>query len=441
MANIANAIEKQLPRDLIAFIREAGEVARSEGQNLYLVGGVVRDLLLEQRNIDLDLVVEGSGIALAGQLAGVLRGKNVRHSQPGISAASEVQGDREKQLKITTHPRFDTAKIEWNGWSADVTTARTETYARPGALPQVKPSTIEKDLLRRDFTVNTMAVHLNPGSFGELIDLYGGQDDLKHRLIRILHDRSFTDDATRIWRAVRYEQRLGFQIAPGTLALLQQGLPLLATISGDRIRYELECVMLEKQPEKVLRRAGELGILANLSLVLKGDASLAREFEAARQLDPAYPQLVSLYWALFFYRLDGEENERLTAFLKLPKALAQVTRDTISLKAQLYLLNEPALRPSQIYHLVSGYREAAVMANILATSLDAARQNMRLYLEKLRFVRIFLSGDDLQGMGVLPGPRVREMLERLHELGLDDKVASRADEEAAVQRWLAGKAV
>ena len=196
ITNLSSQIEKQLPAELVTFIQRAGKTAISRGQGLYLVGGVVRDLLLGQTNLDLDLVVEGNALELAQQLVEITQGK------------------------IITHPRFNTAKLHWDKWSVDLTTARSETYTKPGALPTVTPGSINNDLSRRDFTINAMAIELNPSHYGELIDLYGGREDLEHKLIRILHEKSFTDDATRIWRGLRYEQRLDFQLEPTTLKLL-----------------------------------------------------------------------------------------------------------------------------------------------------------------------------------------------------------------------------
>ena len=198
ITNLSSQIEKQLPVELVTFIQRAGKTAASQGQGLYLVGGVVRDLLLGQTNFDLDLVVEGNAIELAQQLVEINHGK------------------------ITPHPRFNTAKLQWNKWSVDLATARSETYAKPGALPTVTPGSINNDLFRRDFTINAMAIELNPSHYGELIDLYGGRDDLEHKLIRVLHEKSFIDDATRIWRGLRYEQRLDFQLEPTTLKLLNE---------------------------------------------------------------------------------------------------------------------------------------------------------------------------------------------------------------------------
>ncbi|GAI02275.1 unnamed protein product, partial [marine sediment metagenome] len=219
--------------------------------------------------------------------------------------------------KIITHPRFNTAKLQWRKWSVDLATARSETYAKPGALPSVKPGSLENDLSRRDFTINTMAVHLGPSHYGELIDLYGGIYDLEHKFIRILHEKSFTDDATRIWRGLRYEQRLDFYLEETTLKLLKRDIPMLDTISGDRIRHEVELVFKEELPEKILRRADELKVLPKLHPSLKGNGWLAKRFQQAREL--SHPNLppVGLYLALLAYCLTDEENEQLISRLRL----------------------------------------------------------------------------------------------------------------------------
>ena len=411
ITNLSNKIEKQLPGELVAFIQRAGKIAASQGQGLYLVGGVIRDLLLRQTNLDLDLVVEGNAIELAQHLVEINHGK------------------------ITTHPRFNTAKLQWNKWSVDLATARSETYAKPGALPSVKPSSINNDLFRRDFTINAMAIELGPSHYGELIDRYGGRDDLEHKLIRILHEKSFTDDATRIWRGLRYEQRLDFQLEPTTLKLLKQDIPMLDSISGDRIRYELECILREEHPEKVLRRAEELGVLPKLSPALKGNGWLAGKFGQARQLSHPNPPPVGLYLTLLVYPLTNEETELLVSFLRLPKSLTQMLRDTINLKTKLPALANPKLAPSSIYHLLHDYSLQAVTANSLAGDSPVAHQHIHLFLDKLRYVKPALTGNDLQKMDIAPGPQMKEILQQLHEARLDGKVTSKQDEVEMVEGW------
>ena len=413
ITNLSSKIEKYLPAELVDFMRAAGKVAASQGQNLYLVGGVVRDLLLGQPNLDLDLVVEGDAIELAQQLAEI------------------------KQGKIVTHPQFNTAKLQWDKWSVDLATARSESYAKPGALPTVKPSSIEYDLSRRDFTINAMAIYLSPSRYGELIDIHGGRDDLKHKLVRILHEKSFVDDATRIWRGLRYEQRLNFQLETNTLKLLKRDIPMLDTISGDRIRYELECILQEERPEKVLHRAEELNVLPRLHPALKGDGWLAKRFEQARQLTSPDPPPTGLYLAILSYPLTAEENEHLISRLRLPKSLGQTLRDAIGLKGKLQTLADPELKPSGIYSLLHPYSPSAIAANLLATDSPVTRQHIQLFLSKLRYVKSAFTGNDLKRMGINAGPRMKEILQRLHQARLDGKVTSKQGEEELVKGWLA----
>ena len=200
--DIAARLQLSLPDDILILLQAAGTVASKKGFRLYVVGGFVRDLLLGMPNLDIDLVVEGSAVAMAKAMANRFGG--------------EVRG----------HPRFGTAKwlLEGSSFTSlpaiDFVGARRESYAQPGALPDVEPGSIEQDLLRRDFSINTLAICLNDGCFGQLLDLFGGVADLRAGAIRVLHDLSFVDDPTRILRAVRYEARLNFRIEPHTESLL-----------------------------------------------------------------------------------------------------------------------------------------------------------------------------------------------------------------------------
>ncbi len=412
ITNLTSQMQKQLPAELVSFMQVAGKIARSQGQSLYLVGGVVRDLLLERTNLDLDLVVEGSAINLAHQLLPICPGK------------------------IITHSRFNTAKLQWSKWSVDLATARSETYTKPGALPVVTPGSLESDLSRRDFTINTMAIRLTPSHYGELIDLYRGVYDLTQKLICVLHEKSFIDDATRIWRGLRYEQRLNFHLEETTLQLLKRDIPMLDTISGDRIRHEVELVLKEEFPEKVLHRAEELGVLKWLYPSLRGNGWLTEKFGQARQLShPTLPS-VGLYLALLAYHLTDEETEQFMAKLRLPKSLAHTLRDTASRKAKLGSLAAPKLPPSGIYRLLYGYSPQALTASLIASDSPIARQHIQLFLDKLRYIKPALTGDDLKRIGIAPGPRIKEILKLLHEARLDGKVKSKRGEEEMVGGWV-----
>jgi tRNA nucleotidyltransferase (CCA-adding enzyme) len=372
----------------------------------------VRDALLARPNTDLDLVLAGDATALAEKLAEI---------RPG---------------KLTVHRRFGTATLTWEDGSADLATARAESYARPGALPDVRPGTIDDDLARRDFTINAMAVELNPRHYGELLDPFHGRQDLADRLVRILHANSFVDDATRIWRALRYEQRLDFTLEPGTLKLLERDIDRLDNVSGDRIRHELELALREPQPEKVLKRADGLGVLARLHPALKFDVRQAGRFDRARRENRPVPE--HLYLALLCWQLNGEQMEQVIDYLHLPGAAARVLRESAAIKGRLDELGDahgPA--PSRVYELLHGYTLAALKAGAIGASAVAAEQ-IELYLNVLSHVNPALSGEDIKGLGVPEGPRIQEIIRRLREARLDGTVDSKEGEEALVRDWLEG---
>jgi tRNA nucleotidyltransferase (CCA-adding enzyme) len=405
--NLTSQLEENLPPPVLALGKIAGQEAGKLGQELYIVGGVVRDLFLGRANFDFDLVVEGDAIDLARKLA-----KNSR-------------------AKLTIHTRFGTAKLDYPGFSLDLATARSETYSRPGALPTVKPGRLKDDLIRRDFSINTMALHLNPQRFGELTDLYQGRNDLEHRLVRILHPKSFIDDATRILRAIRYEQRLGFKLEAETEKLLRRDVAMLHTISGDRIRHELELILKEVEPERALRRTEALGVLSQLHPSLKGNGLLTKTFAEARQIGKRTSLLV-LYICLLIYNLNEKENEEFMSHLNFSKNSVQAMRQTLQIKAQLHNLQSPGLKPSDVYRLLHGYSALAIQANALASESTIANQCLNLYLNKLRYVKLQLNGEDLKKMGIPPGPRIGEILNALLKAKLDGELRTRKDEEKLV---------
>lgn len=290
--NIAGKIENNLPDELKQLIEKVVGVAGSMGLRVYLVGGIVRDMLLGIPNFDIDIVVEGNAIGLA-------------------NAFSNEAGGR-----LVPHPMFNTAKVSVGKRSIDFAMARTETYGKPGALPVVKPGDIKTDLFRRDFTVNALAVSLNRDNYGELIDIYHGLADLQGQCIRILHENSFIDDPTRIWRAIRYEQRLGFEIESVTLNLLKRDVSTMRNAGGYRLRRELELALREKEPEKILHRAWVLKALQQIHPSLKGDKWLSEKFREARESGVGTGQE---YLCILTARLDDEEFARFTHYLRLPK--------------------------------------------------------------------------------------------------------------------------
>ena len=326
-----------------------------------------------------------------------------------------------------------TAKIRWDKWSVDIATARSEGYEQPGALPEVHPCNIKNDLIRRDFTINAMAICLDPSHYGELIDLYHGREDLERRFIRILHDSSFIDDATRIWRAVRYEQRLSFNIEPHTLGLLKRDITYLDTISGDRIRHELELCLEEDKPEKILLRANQLGLLTRMCPHLEANEWIVRKISQARSDLQPYSPPQELYIAFLIYQLTPNDLEDLIAYLRLSRNITRTLQDTLNLKNNLSALAEPEIAPSRIYHYLHTYSQPAILANLMISDSQMVRQHIELFLNNLRHIQTALTGEDLMKMGIASGPQIKEILGQLREARLDGKVKTREDELAMVK--------
>jgi tRNA nucleotidyltransferase (CCA-adding enzyme) len=430
---VARMIEEALPEGLLELIKEASRMADEMGYYLYVVGGFVRDLLLGTPTLDLDLVVEGNAIALAKRLVRKVGGR------------------------VRSHARFGTAKLIFEDEDAfsvpylDFVTARTEFYEHPTALPKVERSSIKQDLHRRDFTINTLAICLNPDRYGELLDFYGGERDLKRGIIRVLHSLSFVEDPTRMLRAARLEQRLGFKIEERTEELIGNALGLLDRVSGDRIRNELYLVFQEEEPEKVLSRLDDLGVLAQIHPPLKCDDWLAEKFRLLREAHPSLFFQKSLepraklasggnrpsplaYLALLAFRLTAEETESLIKRLKLRSGDAKILRDVSKLKTLLPRLEE-RLPPSAIYHLLERYSPQALSILWVATDSKQAREKIELYYRDLRYIEPEINGEHLKRMGLEPGPIFGEILRALLDARLDGNVSTLEEEEALV-KWL-----
>ena len=410
---MAKRIERYLPRHLLELVQDISGQADKKGEKAYLVGGVVRDMLLGYTNFDIDLVVEGDAIELAQEVAETSR------------------------ARLLVHGHFGTAKLRCNNFALDLATARKETYARPGALPVVTPGTLKDDLIRRDFSMNAMAVSLASNDYGKLVDPYSGRSDLEHRLIRVLHPDSFSDDATRILRGVCYEQRFGFEFEAKTARLLERDIPMLDTISGDRIRHELEHIFEERLPELVIKRLGELGVLHRINPSLKSNGWIAEKFEEARRLKKS-AQLHSLYFCLLIYSFNEAEIEQFLDCLTMPARLSRIMRDTLGLKAGRSLLDKPSLKPSDIYYLLREYEPIAIQANAVASESVTVNHRLQLFLKKLRYVRTSMDGEGLKGLGISAGPEMGKVLRILHKAKLDGEVKTKEDEKKLALSLKAG---
>ncbi|MBI4785645.1 MAG: CBS domain-containing protein [Chloroflexi bacterium] len=419
---LAARLEKWLPPELSKLLHEAGEAAHELGCSLYIVGGFVRDLLLNQPNLDLDLVVDGDAIELARRLAAKYGGRVHGHTRFGTA----------KWLLQSPIPTGRSAVS--NLQSLDFTTARTEFYAHPSALPEVERSSIKQDLRRRDFTINTLAVCLVPDRYGQLLDPFGGEADLQRGLIRVLHNLSFVEDPTRMLRAARLEQRLDFKIEKRTAELMGEALDMLHRVTGQRIKHELILILQEREPEKALARLNDLGVLKAIYPAFAFDAWHAEKFRAARET-AATP---ITYLSLLCYRFTPREATDFALRLKLTNAENATLHDVLALRDEVAgpLAAPEAMAPSAIYRLLEGYGDAALAIFALAAEDERVRARIELYRTRLRQVAPELTGDDLKQMGIPPGPRYRKILMRLRAARLDGEVSSRAEEEALVRSQL-----
>lgn len=399
----------KLSSEAARLLREVATVAEQQGVSLYLAGGPVRDLLLKRSSLDLDFVVEGDAIAFAESLS-----------------------DRFKAA-LTTHTAFNTATLQMGGLELDFAMARTETYEQPGVLPRVAPAGIREDLKRRDFTINALAASLNQATFGQVLDPFEGRQDLDRKVVRILHDESFRDDATRIWRAVRYAARFGFALESRTQALLRRDRRWLSSISGDRVRNEFLRILAEEQAAQALTAAHREGLLAPLDLAW--DPRTAARFVRARELGHVRTEI---YIGLLGCSMTQRDCERFTKVLALPGQLSRPLLQAQQLTGQAQRLTS-SLSASAIYAMLREYDEAALLAVQLNFEGMPAAEQIERYLRELRHIKPALDGRQVLALGVPEGPAVGEALELLRKARLDGKVADVAQEEALVKGWLAAR--
>jgi len=412
---------------------------RAEATNdaLYIVGGFVRDLILGEPSADFDLVVEGDAIGLAHELAELHGGRVSSHRRFGTA---KWRLDHENPELLGALEMEDSLPIDLPA-SLDFVTARTEFYAHPTALPSVRRGSIKLDLHRRDFTINTLAMRLDGRHYGQLLDYWGGGQDLRNGLIRVLHSISFVDDPTRALRAVRLEQRLGFAIEDRTQELLLQVLPLLDRISGERIRHELELIFEEANLPQIIARLQELDLLKAIHPALTWDAWLDERFLAARTFDtPAEWKLEAnplphlLVYSAWLFRLSAEAADSVCKRLKFPMVMQRVLMEANRLGRSLPSVAQGGV-PSEIVALLDKMREQALAAAWVAFDGDeSSRQAVDQYLQRWRFLQPKADGDALRSMGLPPGPAYRRILWDLRVAWLDGQISSEKEEKQLLAR-------
>jgi tRNA nucleotidyltransferase (CCA-adding enzyme) len=386
-------------------LEQLGPVLEALPGPAYLVGGAVRDLLLYRPGFDVDLVVVGDAEAYAEALAQRLDGR------------------------VVTHGRFGTAVVHYgDGEHLDVATARTETYPEPGALPEVAPAaTIDDDLGRRDFTINAMAVGLPDR---ELIDPFSGRSHLADRLVRVLHEASFVDDPTRIFRAAQYEGRLGFRMDPKTETLALMAVPEVGRLSGARVRQELLAILAEERAADILARLHRLGVDEALhpELEFSDDGAV---LERLRLISAQYAPTPE--WELGLLALQPPPGwlDELKFARPLVTRVDEAIAQAPGLRARL---RGRVLDPAEIVDAVEQTGPDTPLLALAQEDLPALHD----YYRRLRDVQVELTGDDLAALGLGESPRVGEVLAELRRRKLNGGLDSRAEEIAAARELIAG---
>lgn len=414
MRNLSPLMEGYFPEHVLQYLHEAGQKAWELGNPLYLIGGSIRDMLLEAAfDWDVDLVGEQFIEPLAQALCEKWEGQ------------------------VQCFPEFGTAKIYLDEQlTVDIATARTEVYASPGANPQVSFSDLSSDLIRRDFTINAMALDLSPDAFGDLIDPFEGYGDLQSKTLRALHDQKFIEDPVRSWRACRFEASLGFHMATSTQSSLERAMNS-GNFDGfltERIKKELFRVLRWDNPLPCLQRLENLGVLRCLGASMTSiDGARFDEIPVYQHYFPeAEPYLVRLLF-LIQQLQDPQDREHLIqtfAFPSLTKAWGQ-----------LDALRESCLSPDapvKTYHTFRKVDHHALWAMLILEEEPSKNKALLRFLEHLRHIQLSISGNIIR-QWVPPGPQIGQILSQLLEAKLRGEVPTEKDElslaQALAQRW------
>jgi len=425
--NLSSMMVDFLGRKMIRLLQEIGMVARRLGFNSYAVGGFVRDLLLKKRNLDLDVVVEGDGMVFAKALSAHLNGR------------------------YRTHERFKTAVVTLqDGFKIDIATARLEYYEYPAAMPTVELSSIKLDLSRRDFTINAMAIHLNPDYFGTLIDFFNCQTDLKKKIVKVLHSLSFVEDPSRIFRAIRFEQRMGFTLSPHTKRLIDGAVEMKMFGKTDDIRFlsELKSILAEENPVPAMLRLADFNLYQFLWPNLQPHYKIDRRFVHLlhqSRLSISWFHLLYLEeqcqnWMVYLLAIMSRSEPEILAsfchrFDELPKTTDfLVEQKLLADKAVNQLRRSPQPSNSEIARILQDIKIEGLLYIMAIARKKHVKRAVSLYVTQLRQVRPTLTGKELKEMGYVPGPLFATILADLKNKKLDGAISSVGEEISFVEQ-------
>lgn len=410
-------IEKIFPKRVRNILRKIGEIGDRLNFPVFMVGGIVRDLFLGIKNYDLDIVVEGEGIKFARELSRDLEGR------------------------IKTHEKFGTAiVILSDGFKIDVATARREFYEYPAAFPKVELSSIKKDLYRRDFTINAMAIQLNQKHFGKLINFFGGQKDLRIGIIRVLYNLSFIEDPARIIRAIRFEQRYNFKMDRTTEDFLKKAIDdkLLSRLRKKRITEELILILKEENPLKSLKRMEELGALKYILPEFELNEETVERLNRVkdnydfwqRDIPDEKIELWVIYFCCLIRNLKKSQIQRIYKKLIIKqKSLYKINYCYLNLDQIIKIISQKTkISPSVIYLKLKGLPNEILFLAMAESDTNIAKERINSYFRKYKKESLYISGNELKELQVKPGPIYSQILSELLCAQLDGEVKNKRDE-------------
>jgi len=415
--NIGNLLKERLPVKIIKILKDLGEIADNLDFNAYLVGGLVRDVILKRKNLDVDIVIEGEGIQFAKTFADHFG------------------------AKVRSYPKFGTAVVVMpDGFKIDVATARIEHYESAAALPEVKLSSLKRDLFRRDFTINTLAVHLNKGHYGTLIDHFGATRDIKERTLRVLHNLSFVEDPTRILRAIRFEQRFGFKIGKLTESLIQNAVNIhcFENLSGKRLFIELKLILKEEDPIGIIERMDGYDLLKFISPDLRLTEELRDVLTTIKGIlvwfNLLYLSVTYKPWKVYFLGLTSSLSD--TALNNLAERMQVQDKEILSMISarqevrqalkELSLLKDK--KNYSLYRILSPFPPEILLYGMAKTRSEKIKRSISTFFTKLRETEVFLKGKDLINMGYKPGRFFKEIFDSILEAKMEGNVSTKEDE-------------
>lgn len=409
---------------------------------IFVVGGFVRDLLLDRPSLDFDVVVEGDAIYFAQRLADRYGGRVLTHQRFG-TAKWHIHPIPQKLCdQLGVEDQTVPCQLPQ---SLDLITARTEFYEQPAALPTVESSSIKMDLHRRDFTINTLALRLDGAHFGQIQDYWGGLSDLHKGHIRVLHALSFVDDATRLLRAVRFEQRFNFQIEPRTLALMEESLPLINKLTGARLRHEINLILAEPKAPAMISRMDELGILKAIHPGLPWNKDLAADLQAldTEPIDPTWDLPAhadhlnlkqTLSYLLWLGKLPETMLRSIVSRLRFKSDIKKLLMATSRLNRILPGL--VAAKTSDFVRELDPVSRLAIYAAFLTNTDETLQSRILTYIRRWSKVEPHTTGDDLRRMGLPPSPAYGQILKALRDAWLDNQLDSVEEEQALLKQLI-----